>query len=101
MLVSVAVLLIRCHELAYSHLRDIDLRCSSDRGVSLALGFEAARHAVSLDSASCAAHLVLGQAYVWAERYDAAIEGTETAVDLNPNNAHACMALAALFRSGQ
>lgn len=79
--------------LAYSHLRDIDLGCTGDREATLAKGFEAARRAVALDPASSAAHLLLGQAYVWAERYDLAIAETETAVGLNPNNAHACMAL--------
>ena len=77
--------------LAYSHLRDIDLGCTDNRETSLAKGFEAARRAVGLDAVSSAAHLCLGQAYVWAEQYDLAIAETEAAVELNPNNAHACM----------
>jgi adenylate cyclase len=79
--------------LAYSHLRDIDLGCTGDREASLAMGFEIVRRAVTLDDASSAAHLCLGQAYVWAEQYDLAIAETEAAVELNPNNARACMAL--------
>jgi Flp pilus assembly protein TadD len=43
--------------------------------------------------ASSAAHLCLGQAFIWAEDYDAAIAETEEAVRLNPYNAHARMAL--------
>lgn len=79
--------------LAYTHLRDIDLGCVEDRATTLASGFETARRALALDGASSAVHLCLGQAHVWAEQFDLAVAETETAVKLNPNNAHACMAL--------
>ena len=79
--------------LAFSHLRDLLLEHSDDREESVSKAFEAARRAVSLDEASSFAHLMLGQAYLYADRHDLAIAETERAVALNPNNAHACLAL--------
>lgn len=79
--------------MAYSHLRDIDLGCVTRDSGTIERGLEAARRAVTIDEASAAAHLVLGQAYVWAERLELAIAETRTAVELDPNHAHACMAL--------
>jgi adenylate cyclase len=79
--------------LALSHLRDIDIGCTDAREAALARAFSAARQAVALDPASSAAHLCLGQAFVWAEEYEPGIAETAEAVRLNPYNAHARMAL--------
>jgi Flp pilus assembly protein TadD len=79
--------------LANGHLRDIFVDAADSREQTLAKGFKAAREAVALDANSSSAHLSLGHAYVWAEDYETAISETEIAVELNPSNAHARMAL--------
>ena len=80
--------------LAFGFLRDIGADGSTDaREDLLARGRDAAREAVSLDINSSAAHLSLGTAYVWGEDFDAAIAETAAAIELNPSNAHARLAL--------
>jgi DNA-binding SARP family transcriptional activator/TolB-like protein/Flp pilus assembly protein TadD len=79
--------------LAYSYMRDIDVGCGGERDHLLEQAFVAARRAVAFDPDSSAGHLCLGQAHVWAENHDLAIEETQAAVALNPYNAHARMAL--------
>ena len=79
--------------LANGLLRDIFVGAAVSREQTLAKGFEAAREAVALDTNSSSAHLSLGHAYVWAEDYASAVSETELAVELNPSNAHARMAL--------
>lgn len=82
--------------LANGYLRDL-LRTGAvaigERDKVLAQGMEAARQAVAFDPNSSAAHVVMGQAHVWAEEFEAAIAETNLAVELNPSNAHARMAL--------
>jgi DNA-binding SARP family transcriptional activator/cytochrome c-type biogenesis protein CcmH/NrfG len=80
--------------LAFGFLRDIGADGSTDaREELLARGRDAAQEAVALDSNSSAAHLSLGTAYVWSEDFDAAMAETEAAIELNPSNAHARLAL--------
>ena len=79
--------------LAFAHLRDIRVTVSGDRKALIAKGLEAARQAVALDRESSMAHLAHGEANVWAEKLDVAIPETELAIDLNPSNAAARMAL--------
>lgn len=54
---------------------------------------DAAKEAVTLDPGSSAAHLALGHANVWAQRFDSAIAETELSIELNPSNANARRAL--------
>jgi DNA-binding SARP family transcriptional activator len=80
--------------LAFGFLRDIGADGSTDRREDLlARGRDAAHEAVALDINSSAAHLSLGTAHVWNEDFDAAIAETATAVELNPSNVHARLAL--------
>lgn len=79
--------------LAWTHVRDIDLRCSDDRARSIAAALELARHAIDLDSTSSAAHLALGTAQIWNEELELGLASALRAVDLNPNFALAAMAV--------
>lgn len=79
--------------LAYSYLRELLLVGPKDRSTIIEKGLEAARRAVVLDCNSSMAHLALATAQVWMEQFDLMIAETELAIDLNPSNAAARMAL--------
>ncbi|UCH28841.1 MAG: tetratricopeptide repeat protein [Myxococcales bacterium] len=79
--------------LAWTHVRDVDLRRTDDRVRSIAAALELARHAIDLDSTSSVAHLVLGTAQIWNEELELGLASAERAVDLNPNFALAAMAV--------
>ncbi len=79
--------------LSMTHQYDIMLEFSDDRDASLAKVFELARRAVELDNGSSYAHLSLGGAYIWSNEHDLSIAETRMAMDLNPSNVHACLAL--------
>ncbi len=87
--------------LALSYLRNLLIKAPGstvasdkhDRAKQIALASEAARKAVALDPNSSDAHLQVGTVYVWMEDFDSSIYETELAVELNPSNAHARMAL--------
>ncbi len=79
--------------LSMTYQYDIMLEFSEDRAASLAKVFELARRAVDLDSGSSSAHLCLGGAYIWANEHDFSISETRMAMDLNPSNVQACLAL--------
>lgn len=79
--------------LGFGHLRDLNLEGNRDRRECVAEGLAAAKRAIACDPDSSQAHLCLGTAYVWSERWDLAMAETELAIQLNPSNAHACMAL--------
>ncbi len=79
--------------LAWSYLRDIWLEVYDDRSGPLAKAFQSARRSVALDRASSTAHLALGTAHIWANEHDPSIAETRVAMDLNPSNVHACLAL--------
>jgi DNA-binding SARP family transcriptional activator/Flp pilus assembly protein TadD len=75
--------------LAYGYLQDIWDTASDAREPLIARGLKAARRAVDLDRDSSMAHLAVGTAFVWSERFDVAISETERAIELNPSNAMA------------
>jgi len=79
--------------LGFAHLRDLNLGGERPRDACISEGLAAAQRATDADPDSSQAHLCLGTAYVWMERWDLAMAETELAVRLNPSNAHACMAL--------
>jgi adenylate cyclase len=79
--------------LAYSYLRDLLLVGPNDRSTIIDKGLEAARQAVALDCNSSMAHLALATAQVWLEQLDLMIAESELAIELNPSNAAARMAL--------
>ena len=79
--------------LAWTRIRDIDLRCTDNRARSLEQAFELSRNAIDLDSASSVAHLVLGTAHIWNEELDLGLAAAYRALDLNPNFALAAMAV--------
>jgi len=79
--------------LAQSDHQDVMIGGVTEREERLARAFETAREAAALDPNSSDAHLRLGTAYVWREEFDSAMAETELAVELNPSNAHARLAL--------
>ncbi len=79
--------------LAFTYLRELLLEVADTREESVARGLDAARRAVALDGSSSLAHLALGTAYIWANKHDLSIEETRIAIQLNPSNFHACLAL--------
>ena len=79
--------------LGYSYLREIRLVSPGERAPLIGKGMEAVHKAVALDRNSSMAHLVFAEAHVWAEKLDVAISETELAIELNPSNAAARMAL--------
>ena len=79
--------------LAFAQLRDLNLGGERPREACVQEGLAAARRAAAADPDSSQAHLALGTAHVWMERWDLAMAETELAVRLNPSNSHACMAL--------
>jgi adenylate cyclase len=67
--------------------------CVDDRDPCLERGFEAARRAVALDDSSALAHMSLGTMHIWAEETDLGLAEAQIALQLNPNFAHAAMAV--------
>ncbi len=67
--------------------------CTDDRKNCLRLGFEASRRAVALDGGSALAHISLGTVHIWAEETELGLAEAQTALELNPNFAHAAMAV--------
>lgn len=79
--------------LAFGHLRDLFAARVPRRAAALRHGEAAARRSVSLDCNSSFAHHALATAHVWNDAQDLMILETACAVDLNPSNAAARMAL--------
>jgi DNA-binding SARP family transcriptional activator/TolB-like protein len=79
--------------LATSYNCDLILGTGTDRATLIRRAHDAARRAVELDGRSSAAHRALAAAHVWLEDFEVAIPETRLAVDLNPSDAHARMAL--------
>ncbi|MXN64931.1 adenylate/guanylate cyclase domain-containing protein [Stappia sp. GBMRC 2046] len=79
--------------LGWCHARLIMFDCVEDRQASLARGLDAARKAVALDDSSALAHMSLGAVHIWTEETDLGLAEAQTALQLNPNFAHAAMAV--------
>ena len=79
--------------LSYTYQRDILLEIVDDRQAWVQKALETARRAVALAPESSAAHFSLSGAYIWADEHELAIAETRTAVELNPSNVHATLAL--------
>ncbi|MEL6280714.1 MAG: hypothetical protein AAFR28_17790 [Pseudomonadota bacterium] len=79
--------------LGWIHARDVQLACTADPRESIRQGFLAARQAVALDSDSAVAHLSLSTVHVWAGEMEIALAEAQTALRLNPNYAHAALAV--------
>jgi adenylate cyclase len=67
--------------------------CAEDREACLQRGFEAGHRAVALDDGSALAHVSLGTVHIWAEEMELGLAEAQTALQLNPNFAHAAMAV--------
>lgn len=79
--------------LAFSYAWDLSTTAPDAREPLIARALEAGQQAVALDHESSTAHLALSTAYVWAEQIDVAMPETELAIELNPSNAFARLAL--------
>jgi adenylate cyclase len=79
--------------LGWCHVKLIMLGCDADPKASLAQGFESARRAISLDDSSAIAHMSLGTVHIWAEETEFGLAEAQIALELNPNFAHAAMAV--------
>ncbi len=80
-------------QLSSTYTRDILLEVVENRELWLERAFRAARRAVELDSGSSFAHLSLSAPYIWANQHELSIPETRMAMQLNPSNVHACLAL--------
>ena len=79
--------------LSFTYQRDIHFEVSQDRETWEKRALDAARRAVTLDSGSSFAHLALSGAYIWSNQHELSIAETRTAMQLNPSNVLACLAL--------
>jgi adenylate cyclase len=79
--------------LSHTFLRQIFFEVAEDRAVWEQKALDAARRAVALDNNSSMAHLALSGAYIWQNQHDLSIAETRTAVELNPSNVLARLAL--------
>lgn len=79
--------------IAFGYLRDVRVAGPGDRETLTATALKAAQRAIALNSDSSMAHLAFAEAHVWAEDFDVAIPETKLAIELNPSNAIARMAL--------
>ena len=79
--------------LSTTYQRDILFQVDQDRKELEKQALAAAQKAVDLDNNSSLAHLALGGAYMWMNMHDLAVAETRTAVELNPSNVQACLAL--------
>ncbi len=78
--------------LGWCYAKRVMFDCSDDREGCIKLGFEATRKAVALDDGSALAHISLGTVHIWAEETELGLAEALTALELNPNFAHAAMA---------
>jgi adenylate cyclase len=79
--------------LSHTFQRDIHLEVAEDRTACEKKALDAARRAVALDVGSSIAHFALSGAYIWSNEHEASIAEIRTAVELNPSNVHAVLAL--------
>ena len=79
--------------LSTTYQRDILFEVTEHRALSEGKALDAARRAVALDNDSSAAHLALSGAYIWSNQHAQGVAETRIAVQLNPSNVLACLAL--------
>ncbi len=79
--------------LAWTHIRDIDMRSTDDRAESIRLAYELSRRAIALDDGSAVAHLCLGSAHVWRGELELGLLQAQRALTLNPSYALAALAV--------
>ncbi len=79
--------------LSHTFQRDILLEVVEDRKAWENKALDAARRAEALDNGSSLAHFALSGAYIWSNQHEQSIAETRTAVELNPSNVHARLAL--------
>jgi DNA-binding SARP family transcriptional activator/TolB-like protein len=82
--------------LAYVYIFGDAAEFSADAN-GLERGFEAARHAVTLDPLSQLARATLAEAHYFRKEFDEYLKQAETAIALNPNNASVIAELAELM----
>lgn len=80
--------------LSLTYQRDILFDVAEDRAAWETKALASARRAVALDNESAYAHYALGSAHIWANQHAASIAETRMAVQLNPSNTVAWLALA-------
>lgn len=79
--------------LGWSHAKLVMFDCVEDREACLMSGFDAARRAVTLDDGSALAHMSLGTVHIQAKETALGLAESQIALQLNPNFAHAAMAV--------
>jgi adenylate cyclase len=79
--------------LGWCYAKLVMFDCGEDRQACLERGFEAARRAVAQDDGSALAHISLGTVHIWAEETALGLAEAQIALQLNPNFAHAGMAV--------
>ena len=79
--------------LSTTYQRDILFEVTENRALSEINALDAARRAVALDKDSSVAHLALSGAFIWSNQHAQAVAETRIAVQLNPSNVLACLAL--------
>ena len=79
--------------LSLCHQHEILFETTPDRAHTEREGLRFARRAVELDDSSSVAHLSLSGAFIWSNQHEASIAETRVAMQLNPSNVFACLAL--------
>ena len=79
--------------LSWTYQREILFDVVEDRRAWEDKALEAARRAVALDNGSSFAHLALSGAFMWSNQHEQSIPETRMAVELNPSNVPAWLAL--------
>lgn len=79
--------------LSHTYQREILFETTDDRAAVQAKALELARRAVALDNESSIAHQALGGAFIWCNQHADSIAETRIAVQLNPSNIAAWLAL--------
>ena len=79
--------------LSWTYQREILLETAVDRRYCEEEALRLARRAVELDDGSSFAHHSLSGAFIWSNQHEQSIPETRVALQLNPSNVHACLAL--------
>jgi len=80
--------------LSQTYLREILFETTDDRAAAQSKALELARRAVTLDNESSLAHQALSGAFIWSNQHANSITEARIAVQLNPSNIAAWLALA-------